>query len=75
MAYPIQESLDRINAQSNQDRIKLETLRACFINTSQAFHSILYIHDRKRHDCDSFMECSQAECKSNTEVLIKLGLL
>lgn len=70
----LEESLNRINNESDSNRIRLETLRACFINVCAAFHDIVCVtHGVRARDSD-WKTCSNAACKSNRAVLIKLGL-
>lgn len=67
------ELLKKANQESNEQRIKLNTLTACFKNLAQGFHAVCKFND-KEHDTVGWLECSHPVCKSNNEVLVRLKL-
>jgi len=65
----ILEKLNKIHQEANESRIKLELLKNGYIGLAQAWH--LRLHD---HKDDSFKTCDKLSCKTNRELLDKLGL-
>ena len=67
------EKLKQANQEANETRIKLNTLRACYVNLASTFHIIEKLNQPAEHDLD-WTKCINKACQANYEVLIHLGL-
>lgn len=78
MNEPLQ-LLKNANQEANKQRIKLSTLVKCYTNLAQGFHTVLRLHDnlkwKEEHNELNFKDCKALVCKSNYEVLTRLGLI
>lgn len=70
----LQDSLNKIHQESNESRIKLMTLRACFINLARSHHELMCIWDKDHPKTSDWRTCNDFSCASNRDVLIKLEL-
>jgi len=69
------ELLTKANQEANETRIKLNTLRGCYMNVCQAFHEFGRILSVQDHKSKNWKECEHSACKLNYEVLVRLGLV